>query len=138
VYDNLNYFNIAHQPIWMYKEASVVEGFKCKVFTQLQDGRVCGGTGDKDENISIYNMDTGTTEATLLGHSEIIHCIIQLEDGRLCSGSKDTTIRLWSIDSGENSLTINDAAVRWQNLQWVLGLHYKSMEPGYWSLRSNY
>jgi BTB/POZ domain/WD domain, G-beta repeat len=106
VYDNLNYFNIPHQPMWKYNEASVVEGFKCAFFTQLQDGRICGGTGDKAKNISIYNMDTGTTESTLFGHTEIIYCIIQLEDGRLCSCSKDKTIRLWSIDSGENSLTI--------------------------------
>jgi BTB/POZ domain/WD domain, G-beta repeat len=107
VYDNLNYFNIPHQPIRKYQKASVVEGFKCAYYTQLQDGRVCGGTGDKAKNIRIYNMDTGTKESTLLGHTDYIRGIIQLEDGRLCSCSDDKTIRLWSIDSGENTSTIN-------------------------------
>jgi BTB/POZ domain len=105
VYDNLHYFNISHEPRWMHQKATLIENIEFEVFTQLQDHRVCGSTGSKDQDISIYNMSTGIVEATLVGHTDYIWRIIVLEDGRLCSCSSDKTIKLWSVDSGENNLS---------------------------------
>jgi WD40 repeat protein len=101
VYDNLDYFNIAHDSRWMYKKAALIDS--CKgADIQLQDGRLCGLHG---KSINIYNMITCDTE-TLLGHTATLYEVIQLEDGRICSCSEDMSIKVWSVDKKECLLSI--------------------------------
>jgi WD40 repeat protein len=42
----------------------------------------------------------------LVGHSQEVCCTIQLSDGRLCTASKDKTIKLWNLSSGECETTL--------------------------------
>jgi WD40 repeat protein len=123
VYDNLKYFMIPHKSRWNYSKVSLIEGLKFSVLLQLKDGRLCGYQHNYDDYdydyddliICIYNMDTNIMEQTLIGHTEDICAIIQLEDGRLCSCSEDKTIKLWNIQSGQCERTIeghNDGVTR--------------------------
>jgi WD40 repeat protein len=101
VYDNLDYFNIAHDSRWMYKKAALIDS--CKgADIQLQDGRLCGLDGN---SICIYNMVTCDTE-TLSGHTDRVYEVIQLKDGRICSCSEDMTIKVWSVGKKECLLSI--------------------------------
>jgi WD40 repeat protein len=111
VYDNLVYFKISHKSRWDYSKVSLIDYLDLKVLLQLKDGRLCGYRDDDDDvSICIYNMDTNIIELTWKGHTDNICAIIQLEDGRICSCSDDETIKLWSIESGQCVLTIDEHA----------------------------
>ena len=45
-------------------------------------------------------MSSRFCERTLIGHSKAVLSLVVILDGRLCSGSRDSTIRLWSIEDG--------------------------------------
>jgi WD40 repeat protein len=98
VYANLDYFLIPFTRIWDYSKVSRIEGLDLRVHLVLQDGRLCGSTGD--HGICIYNTDTNVIESIMKGHTKSIRGIIQLKDGRLCNCSFDKSIKLWNIESG--------------------------------------
>lgn len=51
---------------------------------------------------NIVIRDTaGAAVQTLVGHTDIVNCLIKLPDGRLASGCEDRTIRIWNIGTGE-------------------------------------
>jgi hypothetical protein len=56
VYDNLVYFKISHKSKWDYSRVPQIENLGLTINLELQDGRICGSTGD--DSICIYNMDT--------------------------------------------------------------------------------
>ena len=45
----------------------------------------------------------GAESARLEGHSDSVHALCVLPDGRLASGSRDYTIRLWDVKTGAES-----------------------------------
>jgi WD40 repeat protein len=62
---------------------------------------------EKNTNITLAY----TLGGWLKGHLDVVYCVAISPDGKtLISSSKDKTIRLWKIDSGEEILTINDDA----------------------------
>jgi hypothetical protein len=46
VYDNLKYFMIPYKSRWNYSKVLTIENLKLRVYLQLRDGRLCGGTDD--------------------------------------------------------------------------------------------
>ncbi len=49
--------------------------------------------------IWLYNVRTGTEEAFLRGHTELVNSVAYSPDGKiLASGSNDWTIRIWDVD----------------------------------------
>ena len=43
----------------------------------------------------------GSLLRTLTGHSDWVNTVVATDDGRVVSGSKDTTLRIWSLQSGK-------------------------------------
>ena len=43
---------------------------------------------------------------TLEGHTDTIHCVVELDDGRVASGSGDNTIKVWEMRRGGDKLTL--------------------------------
>lgn len=54
-------------------------------------------TVGNDHVVRIWDVDTGTQEAILEGHTSTVPAIAVFPDGRLASGSNDKTIRLWNV-----------------------------------------
>ena len=62
-------------------------------FAVLADGRLASASADK--TIKLWNLVSGTCEATLEGHADRVTALAVLADGRLASGSGDKAIRIW-------------------------------------------
>ncbi|KAE8744757.1 hypothetical protein FOCC_FOCC008573 [Frankliniella occidentalis] len=58
------------------------------------DERLCAGCGDN--NIYIFNLESGKLIRTLSGHTGFIHSI-NLSENQLVSASEDGTVRLWDM-----------------------------------------
>eukprot|EP01006_Ploeotia_vitrea_P001847 TRINITY_DN105784_c0_g1_i1.p1 TRINITY_DN105784_c0_g1~~TRINITY_DN105784_c0_g1_i1.p1 ORF type:complete len:629 (-),score=61.91 TRINITY_DN105784_c0_g1_i1:243-2129(-) len=57
-------------------------------------------TGSGDNNVRVWDMDTGTCTKILYGHTGFV-CCLQFEDNLLVTGSKDTKMMLWDITKGK-------------------------------------
>jgi len=66
------------------------------------------------DNINIWNVSTGFTINTLMGHTDYISSLAVLPVGLLASGSDDKTIRIWNVSTGNliNTLTGHTHDVR--------------------------
>ena len=64
----------------------------------LPDGRVASAASDS--KVRLWDLDKGTCDSTLVGHTGVITSLAVLPDGRLASGSWDKTVRLWDTSSG--------------------------------------
>lgn len=57
-------------------------------------------TGSDDNNINVYDTNTGALRKTLVGHEGGVWAL-QYEGNTLVSGSTDRTVRVWDIAKGE-------------------------------------
>lgn len=56
--------------------------------------------GGGDNNIYTWNVKTGQSEASLIGHSGNINALVIASDGTtLASGSQDNTIKIWDLST---------------------------------------
>jgi WD40 repeat protein len=70
----------------------------------------------EDGVIQVWNLETGMTAFSLVGHSDAVWSLVFSLDGRmLISASLDHTIRAWDVESGETIWT-NDVAERVMSL----------------------
>jgi WD40 repeat protein len=52
-------------------------------------------------NISVWNLNTSSMIKSLKGHTSGIRCLTLFDKNKLISGSKDKTIKVWCLLSGE-------------------------------------
>lgn len=83
-----------------------VFGFDSVTFSP--DGKILAA--NNNQNIKLWNMETGKEVATLSGHSDKVTCIaFSPGNGRiLASYSYDKTIKLWDIETKRCLGTLND------------------------------
>ena len=71
---------------------------------ELHDGRIAAG----GKNIYIWEIPLDYEEEPdadiFEGHTDIVLSLAVLPDGRLASGSKDTTIRIWNLQTKESEV----------------------------------
>ncbi|AFY44576.1 serine/threonine-protein kinase [Nostoc sp. PCC 7107] len=74
------------------------------------DGKtLASGSGDKNSNIKLWDIDKGKEIFTHPGHSEAVRSLAFSSDGKiLASGSeeKNSNIKLWDISTGKEILTL--------------------------------
>ena len=59
---------------------------------------MASGSGDGDETIKIWNLESMALIKELKGHSNDVISIAFSPDGKtLVSGSKDETIKIWNV-----------------------------------------
>ncbi len=51
----------------------------------------------KDDNIKVWEIDTGKCLKVLMGHSSYIHTLLKLNQTLFASGSSDFTIKIWCL-----------------------------------------
>jgi len=80
--------------------------------TRLRDGRILTWAGPRkhgdqtsapasaDGTIRIWDPECGALVRELRGHSDGVHEVVELSDGRLLSVAADLTLRVWSLASG--------------------------------------
>jgi WD40 repeat protein len=59
-------------------------------------------SGSADFTIRLWNLSTSECVRTLYGHEGIVRTITVGKSGELYSGSNDKSIKVWSLDKGEN------------------------------------
>ena len=75
-------------------------------------------SGSDDKTVQIWNVETGSEEKILEGHSNWVNSVAFSHDGRrVVSGSDDNTVQTWNFETGEettqhsrseNPLTVRD------------------------------
>ena len=64
-------------------------------------------SGSDDKTIKLWNVESQTEIATLMGHSSSIYSVAFNNTGTiLASGSNDITIKLWNVESKTEIATI--------------------------------
>ena len=63
----------------------------------LSDGRLAGSFGDY--TIKITNESNFNNYTNLVGHTDVINALVELDKHVLVSGSKDQTIIWWNLTS---------------------------------------
>ncbi|WP_017715215.1 WD40 repeat domain-containing serine/threonine-protein kinase [Kamptonema formosum] len=60
-----------------------------------------------DNTIKIWNLDTGTLQKTLTGHTDWVFSVAISPDGKtLVSSSRDNTIKIWNLETGTLQKTL--------------------------------
>jgi small GTP-binding protein len=59
-------------------------------------------TGDEDDNVRLWDIETGRSLRVLKGHTGRVLCISwSVDQRRAISGSGDNTVRLWDVETGQ-------------------------------------
>ena len=70
------------------------------------DGRTLA-SGNKDDTICLWDMQTRTLRKTLIGHTGAVSNVAFSADGKtLASGSSDSTICLWNMETDTRLKTL--------------------------------
>jgi WD40 repeat protein len=73
---------------------------------ELSNGRIASGT--VKGTVNIWNINNGTCERTLKGHTAGVLVVLKLDDDRLASASRDGAIKIWNINSGTCERTLSE------------------------------
>jgi len=58
-------------------------------------------SGSDDKTVRIFNLEDGTCQKVLKGHSDMVFAVAWSPDGKmLASGSRDDSVKLWSPETG--------------------------------------
>jgi WD40 repeat protein len=60
-------------------------------------------SGSRDKTLKIWDVASGTCQATLEGHSSCVNCVQfnPADAGQLVTGSWDKTLKVWSVADGQ-------------------------------------
>ncbi|KAI9354174.1 WD40-repeat-containing domain protein [Pilaira anomala] len=76
-------------------------------------------SGSYDNNVIVWNLETGTKVHTLKGHTMKVYCVSIDAKRRHCiSGSLDASVRIWGLDDGECKFVLQGHSI----LVGLLGL----------------
>lgn len=92
--------------------------------TSMPGGRVITG-GNTDGSITLWDSRTGSKEYSLAGHSEsVLALVVQVELGVLFSAGADSTVRLWNLETLQNTMVFEG------HRGFVVGLHAIHIDSG--------
>ena len=74
----------------------------------LNDGRLASSFDDNSIKITSDNVLTFSNYTKLIGHTDLVNSLVQLEKDVLVSGSCDTTIKLWNLTTMQLISTLNN------------------------------
>jgi WD40 repeat protein len=63
-------------------------------------------TASEDHKLTIWDVQTGKPERTLVGHTDWVNAVALLPDGRAVSASDDHTLKVWDLQSTASKQTI--------------------------------
>jgi WD40 repeat protein len=67
------------------------------------DGCRVVSVGFEQKTVQVFDLERGESLPTLEGHSEFVTAVAITPDGcRVVSASRDQTLRVWDVESGEN------------------------------------
>ena len=68
------------------------------------DGRLISWSGDNE--LKVWNVDTGKIVTTLDGHTKGIIGAMELSDGQLVSWAEDNTLIIWDVNTGKSKVKL--------------------------------
>jgi WD40 repeat protein len=92
-------------------------------------------SASEDDNVIIWNTLTWTSIQKYTSHTDWVFSLDQIDNDTMVSGSRDNTIRIWKISTGETLKRINvNSRV---NVVRVFSIEYKQIVCGLESLSNN-
>jgi hypothetical protein len=91
---NLNYFRLLYPRYTRNFQAAYIWTTEAESVSYLYS-LLCIGL--MNGILQVWNTSTYQCEIELLGHTDSVKCILQLNNGRLCSSSRDNTIKFWNL-----------------------------------------
>ncbi len=95
--------------IWNYLNGSLINsfntGFSQRSLAILNNGDYAVGSFS-NRSLEIYDSTTFNLKHKLIGHTDRVLKIIQLENEDICSGSNDKTIKCWDLSSKKIKLNL--------------------------------
>ncbi|XP_078679682.1 THO complex subunit 6 homolog [Branchiostoma floridae x Branchiostoma belcheri] len=88
-----------------------------------KDGTLCSGCGDN--NVYLWDMQTGTCTSTLKGHTDYIHALtLRSNDQQLVSAGEDGAIRIWDLQDSREAAHVlepykHDVCARPEQGRWI-------------------
>ncbi|KAJ7828348.1 WD40-repeat-containing domain protein [Mycena olivaceomarginata] len=90
---------LPHQ--WAAREQILPQGDECWSVAFSSDGTHLA-TGLANNQIHLWNIETGDLEQTLEGHSHLVSSVaFSLDGAHIASGSYDNTVRIWNVATGD-------------------------------------
>lgn len=87
-----------------YKCIANLNTLRAMCFLNIGDSLICG---THDLSIKVWQISNSKFLYSSNAHSEMISCLMQLENDKFLSGSTDKTIKLWSLSIGKCLKTFN-------------------------------
>jgi len=78
-----------------------------------RDGKILASVSRSDDQIKLWQMDTGKLLGQIAANEGIVSLAISPEQKIVVTGSRDTTVKLWNLSNGTRKLTF-----KW-NSGWV-------------------
>ena len=76
-------------------------------------------SGSADHTIIIWDIATGTSLETLIGHTDQVNSVVWSPNGRyIASGSSDKTMKIWDVGTGKNLKNFTGHNDRITSISW--------------------
>ncbi|MBA2654005.1 MAG: WD40 repeat domain-containing protein [Gammaproteobacteria bacterium] len=97
-------YNVQTGNRFLILKADQDQDHNIRCLTMISEDTLVSGGGS---SIKLWNIQNGNCIRTLIGHSNTIYSVVEVDNHTLASASEDNTIKLWDLETGKCIDTLN-------------------------------